>query len=512
MHKVEGFFLFLFTHNKLISILVFILLSFFHNTLIASSNIKVIFAASMPDISDVEHGSYAELATLLKEEKAKDTEVIFLFGGDSLGPSTMSSLDKGVHIIDILNTLEPDAVSINKREFSFYTDELSLRSYEASFPLVASNIVDKSTNINVDGINDNLLIEKEKINIGIISVLNKNVIEEYGLKRISIIDIEESVKKHAKSLREQGANYIILLPSNVFDITQKLLDEKIIDLSLDKNTHFKLKSNQNRSDDHKNILITNKGIVLMINISIDTETNKLIKFKSTFANLNDYKKDTEVLNQVTNYTNRLNSLFQEKIGIFTKKVNTNREVVRGQESIFGNVIADALKKYANADIGWMNGGSIRGETIYKKNHQISRRDITKELPFRNSVTLIEVKGEQILDALENSFSLVENLKGRFLHFSGMEVLYDKSEKVGQRVKKVLINKAKLQKKKTYTIATTSYLASGGDGYTMLLNSKQLNYSNSKKRLLSNILIDYIIDKKIISNELEGRIKEVSSGK
>jgi len=205
----------------------------------------------MPDISDDKHGSYSKLATLLKEERAKSTEVVFLFGGDSLGPSTMSSFDKGVHIIDILNTIEPDVVSMNKREFSFSPDELSLRSYEASFPFVASNLVDQSTNKNLDGINDNLLIEKEKINIGVISVLNKNVIEEYSLKRISILDIEESVKKQAKLLRAQGANYIILLPSNVFDITQKLLDENIIDLSLDKNTYFKLKSNQNRSDDKK---------------------------------------------------------------------------------------------------------------------------------------------------------------------------------------------------------------------------------------------------------------------
>ena len=31
-------------------------------------------------------------------------------------------------------------MGIAKREFSFFEDELSLRSYEASFPVVASNL------------------------------------------------------------------------------------------------------------------------------------------------------------------------------------------------------------------------------------------------------------------------------------------------------------------------------------------------------------------------------------
>jgi len=212
----------LYKQTMLFPILVFLLLTCAHTSSFPSNSLKIIYTASMTDIFDNNKNSYAKLATLLKHKRKKNPNTLFLFGGDSLGPSSMSSLDKGVHIIDILNTLEPDAVSVNKRELVFSPDELSLRSFEAAFPFVASNIYDQLTQNNIDGIYSHILINKANIKIGIISVLNPNVIEEYGLKRISILDIEKSIRKQAKILRQKKSHFIILLPSNVFPVTKKL--------------------------------------------------------------------------------------------------------------------------------------------------------------------------------------------------------------------------------------------------------------------------------------------------
>jgi len=466
----------------------------------------------MTDIFDDKNNSYSKLASLLKKERKDNPNTLFLFGGDSLGPSSMSSLDKGVHIIDILNTLEPDAVSVNKRELVFSPDELSLRSFEAAFPFVASNIYDQLTQNNIDGIYSSLLINKANIKIGIISVLNPNVIEEYGLKRISILDIEKSIRKQAKILRHKKAHYIILMPSNLFTITQKLLDEGIIDLSLDKNDHFNLEKKQSKANDKRNVLITEKGIVASINISFNTDHTKVLTFESKLIKFNTFHEDKEVEEQIVQYKKRIDFLFQEKIGTFTNKINTNREVIRAKESIFGNLLADALKDYTGAQIALINGGAIRGESVYEKKHLISRKDIVNELPFRNKVKLIEVSGIQLLKALENGFSLVEKLKGRFPHLSGMKVLYNKNLEVGHRVVSVFIHGSKLRKTKKYTLATSDYLASGGDGYEILSNSKELSYLKSKQRLISNILIDYIIKIRTIKIKLESRVEEVSNEK
>jgi len=502
----------LYKQTMLFPILVFLLLTCAHTSSFPSNSLKIIYTASMTDIFDNNKNSYAKLATLLKQERKKNPNTLFLFGGDSLGPSSMSSLDKGVHIIDILNTLEPDAVSVNKRELVFSPDELSLRSFEAAFPFVASNIYDQLTQNNIDGIYSHILINKANIKIGIISVLNPNVIEEYGLKRISILDIEKSIRKQAKILRQKKSHFIILLPSNVFPVTKKLLDEGIIDLSLDKNDHFNLEKKHIKPKDKRNVLITQKGVVSSIEISFNRTHDKVVAFQSKLIILNTFKEDKILLDQIIKYQKRINFLFQEKIGTFSNRINTNREVIRVKESIFGNLLADALKDYTGAQIAIINGGAIRGESVYEKNHSISRKDIVKELPFRNKVKLIEVKGIQLLEALENGFSLVEKSKGRFPHISGMSVVYNKDLKVGSRVKSVFIHGKRLIETEKYTLVTSDYLADGGDGYESFSNSKELSYLKSKHRLISNILIDYIIKKRTIKTKLENRIKEVSNEK
>ncbi|WP_180376215.1 hypothetical protein [Campylobacter pinnipediorum] len=47
----------------------------------------------MRDIGNKDGGTYANLATLLKSYK-KSNDVVFLFGGNSIGPSITSSMDK----------------------------------------------------------------------------------------------------------------------------------------------------------------------------------------------------------------------------------------------------------------------------------------------------------------------------------------------------------------------------------------------------------------------------------
>jgi len=490
-------------------LLIILLFSFLNTSSFGSNNLKIIYAASMPDIFNNTHSSYAKLATLLKQVRSKNPNTLFLFGGDSLGPSSMSSLDKGVHIIDILNTLEPDVVSVNKRELIFSPDELSLRSFEAAFPFVASNIYDQLTQNNIDGIYNHILIDIANIKIGIISVLHPNVIEEYGLKRISILEVEKSIRKQAKILRQNKSNYIILLPSNKFEITQKLLDEGIVDLALDKNDHFDLEKNNIKSNDKNNILITKKGIISSIDLSFDNSSNKVLSFDSKLIKLSSFKKDIDLKNQITQYKNRINFLFKERIGTFLNPVNTKRDVIRAKESVFGNLLADAMREYTGAQISLINGGSIRGETLYVNKHSITRRNIVEELPFRNHLVLINVTGAQISKALENGFSLINKLKGRFPHVSGMKVIYDKNLDVGQRVKTVFINGEKLSENKLYTLATSDYLADGGDGYDMFLQAKELVYFNPKQRLISNILIDYISKRRIINTKLENRIRDIS---
>ena len=488
---------------------VLFLILLFLNLLEANKNIKIVYASSFSDIVQTEDSNYSKLATLLNKVRKESKNVIFLFGGDSLGSSSLSSLDKGSHIIDILNNLEPDAMAVNKKEFSFFEDELSLRSYEASFPFILSNVTDLLTKTNLDGINDSLIVKKGKIKFGIVSIINKDVIEEYALKRITIQDIKKAVKTQVKKLKQDGAEFIILLQGYLPNISDTFLKENIVDLAFSKDIHFDLL--KHKTNYHQNnILLKKKDQVSIVNLQIKDE--KINKINKEILSLNTFKKDEKIVQQILDYTNRLNSLLNQKVGVFKTAISTKRKDVRTKENKFANLLTDAIKAYVKADVALINGGTIRGEVNYKRNHTILRKDILKEIPYRNKVVLLEVTGEQILKALENGFSQIETLKGRFPHVSGMKIKFDTNKAINKRVIEVLINNQKLKKEKIYKLATSNYLAMGGDGYSIFINKKQLDVMSPKYRNISDVLIDYIQKKDKIHPKIEGRIININHEK
>jgi 2',3'-cyclic-nucleotide 2'-phosphodiesterase (5'-nucleotidase family) len=212
---------------------------------------------------------------------------------------------------------------------------------------------------------------------------------------------------------------------------------------------------------------------------------------------------------VDEYNQRLNRLLDQKIGFFGTEIHTTRSLVRTKEMPFGNFIADALKDYAKTDVGLVNGGIIRGDKSYTKGAIISRRDIATELPFRSHVAVLTLTGAKLKQALENSVSEVENAKGRFLHVSGISFTYSLEEPAGNRIKTLLVNGKELKPQQDYTVATSDYLANGGDGYEVFVNALHNDKFTQISPLLSDIVIRVIQQQKTIFPKIESRIKQVT---
>ncbi|MDN4501289.1 5'-nucleotidase C-terminal domain-containing protein [Alteromonadaceae bacterium BrNp21-10] len=458
----------------------------------------------MNNIEHTDEGSYPELATLLKEYRQQPQPTFFIFGGGSLGPSSLASFDRGAHIIDILNTLEPNALGVAKREFSFHEDELSLRAYEAAFPVVASNIYDPLNLGQLDGLATTAVLQQGNIKIGFISVLDKSVVSEYALKRVQISSSQQAIEKYAQQLRQQQVDLIVVHYSNPLAVIDNLLTEGIIDIAMRKDEHFHLLEIAKRPSHPNNIFLTEATNVAVIDIKISNTPPKL-SVDWHIKSLNNMTKDPAVNHQVLKYSAHLSKLLDEQIGTLTTELDTTRLNVRTQENPLGNFITDALKSFSGADIAIINGGTIRGEAHYDANHILTRRDIAKELPFRNRVVVMEVTGGQIIQALESGLSQIQDVKGRFPQVSGLEVTYAADHPPYERVTAVKVNHQPIDTDKLYKLATSDYIAGGGDGYAVFKQSKKLNYNNQMTRLIADIVIDTIRRQKIISPKLEARL-------
>lgn len=466
------------------------------------------FAGRMPDIGVSTYGTYPDIAALLDSLRAEISPTVFAFGGGSLGPSPLSSLDKGSHIIDILNTLEPDLMTLTKQEFSYFEDELTLRSYEAAFPIVSSNLYDPLIKSNLEGILTSLIVEKNNVKIGFLSILDEEVIEQYLLKRIKVFEPQQIIQQQIAHLKQQGAELIVLIYSKERDYYQSLLSEHQINFAL--RVSSTSESRPTPSQESNVFAISSIEPIILLRISWNAgnlEESLDIKKSQNDISFSPSKPTTSIL--IDEYNQRLNRLLNQKIGIFGVEILTSKHLIRTKEMPFGNFVADALKHYAKADIGMMNSGGIRGDKAYTKGTTITLRDIATEIPFRSHIAVLSVTGKQVKQALENSVSTAEDTEGRFLQVSGLSFTYSINKPIGERVQSVYINGKLLDPVQKYSVATTDYLAKGGDGYDAFINAEHLNQFAQNSPILSYIVTRMIQQQKTISPVIENRILQVT---
>jgi 5'-nucleotidase/UDP-sugar diphosphatase len=470
----------------------------------AEKHLTIVFAGNMPDIGSQTYGTFSDLAGLLEKIRAENTPTIFTFAGGSLGPSPMSSLDRGSHIIDILNTLEPDLMTLTKRELSYFEDELTLRSYEAAFPIVSSNLFDPLINGNLEGILTSLIVQKDNIKVGFISILNEEVVEEYLLKRVNVYEPRQVIQQQITALKKRGAELIVLVYSKERDYYQTLISKNQIDFAL------RVLNAEKQTQSNKVFSITSQEPFMLLRISWQASSevkNLTIQTSSIDSSYVTANPTTSLL--VDEYNQRLKRLLNQKIGFFGSDTQTSRSLVRTMEMPFGNLIADALKHYAKTDIGLINGGAIRGDKMYAGGSLITRRDIATELPFRSHVAILSLTGQQLRQALENSVSAVKTAEGRFLQVSGIAFTYSVEKPIGKRIIKVKVNGLTLDPKQSYSVSTSDYLANGGDGYDIFLNSLHQVQINQQSPLITDVVIRRIQQQKTILSKVEFRIQRVT---
>jgi 2',3'-cyclic-nucleotide 2'-phosphodiesterase (5'-nucleotidase family) len=494
-----------------------LLISFFlfSHTIDASPSsthkINIVFAAGMNEINSEERNGFAAIAHLLKEHRKHETPTFFLFGGGSIGPSILSTFDLGSHIIDLLNAIEPDVMAIAKRDFSYQEDELTLRAYEAAFPFVSSNMIDKNTQQPLNGVLPYFIAQQGPYKIGVLSTLSDLALREYNLDRIQLNNKASSITKYAKILKQQNVDLIILLADELENNLAELISNGYVDVVFTKEASSTFRIGRPIYKHPNVVFIRNTAKLALTELSWDNSETKNLSINSTIYKYKNLVHDEEMNNILNNYKNRLKGILSKVIGTTSTAFTTRSSIVRSQESEFGNMVTDAMKAYTGADIAIINSGGIRGQSDYLANQTISRKDIALELPYRNNVIMITLSGTQLRSAIEHGLSGIAQLIGVYLQVSGLEIVYDSNKPVGNRVISLKHKNNNIDPNTLYTIALSDYLAKGGDGFTML---KKHQPSNSKQHnnLLSDVITHYIEEHKTIAPKIENRLIDIATAK
>ncbi|MGB0748606.1 MAG: bifunctional metallophosphatase/5'-nucleotidase [Magnetospiraceae bacterium] len=469
----------------------------------AETAVTLLFSSNLPEIATENHASVAELAAVIADARATNPETFFLHGGDSLGPNLLGSFDHGAHMVDLLNAAEIDLMAVAKRELTYGEDTLTLRAQQAGFPLLTANLTDRRTGQPPAGTEPYTMIMAGDLSIGVFALTSPEITIDYLVEDLAVADYPSVIKAVTANMRREGADIVILMLDFALPDLAELMQGYGIDIVLHASTDGDAAT---RSDQGIIIQQGKEPAVAVLDITFDDGPGTKSPWQAQLRRipLTGYRQDTALLALQNAYLDRLSGLLDTQLGVTNTPLDTRRDSVRTAENAFGNFIADVVQQNVDGDIAIINGGGIRGDRRYSAGTALTRRDIQRELPFRNAVTLIEVTGRQMVAALENGFSRVEDQKGRFPHVSNMTVYYDPDQPAGERVIAVKVGETPLDPMATYRLATLDYLAQGGDGFTAFIGAPRL-VKPDPKQVLWQVVAAAILQMEQIAPVVEDRL-------
>ncbi|MCH2547673.1 MAG: 5'-nucleotidase C-terminal domain-containing protein, partial [Alphaproteobacteria bacterium] len=179
---------------------------------------------------------------------------------------------------------------------------------------------------------------------------------------------------------------------------------------------------------------------------------------------------------------------------------TGRHAAGAKLHSMGNLTADIVLSNTqsdNVDVAILNRGGMRADLA---KGPVRYSDINTVLPFDNTIVVLDVTGEELLEAMDAAVSEAGGKSyGAFPHVShNMQINYCKTDDcdnalmLGGRVTSIKINGNAIENSKHYRIATNDYLANGGDFYTVfkLACERETGYCNDTGTFLRDMVAEW----------------------
>ena len=454
-------------------------------------------------------GGFARLAAIVKDERARGTPVLFCHAGDAFSPSLMSGFDQGEHVVALTNLIEPDVFVPGNHEFDFGKAAFLKRMQEATFPFFAANmsLADGSP---LPGMQASRLYSFGTVKVGLVGVVMEQVPQLSHSEDLRFGSVMATLRREVEQLRAGGADLVVAVAHTDRAVDNEIVRSRLVDILLTGHDH-----DLAVTFDGKTVMVESSeeaNFVTAIDIAVTQEGEGLarkIAWSPSFR-VHDSAKvvpDPDLLRVVRAYESDLSVVLDVVLGTTSVALDSRSIVVRSGEAAIGNLVADAMRLSAEADVTVMNAGSIRANEIYAAGATLRRRDILSELPFGNTTVLVDLAGADLLAVLEHGFSSAGEPSGRFPQVSGLKVAYSAKGPPGRRVRSLTIGGEPLDPGRRYRVAANNFMLGGGDGYGMLGRGRVLIGATDGK-LVATEVMNYVKAAGTVEPKLEGRIVAV----
>jgi 5'-nucleotidase/UDP-sugar diphosphatase len=492
-------------------------------------------------------GGGASAATLIKHVRAMGgpkRASLLLDAGDFFQGRPVGTVTKGKAVIDYMNAIGYDAMTIGNHEYDIADTELIKTLADAEFPILSCNIIERRTGKLVPYTLPYIILERMGVRIGIIGFTTTDTEKmsfPENIKNVDFVDEKESVSKYVDIVRNQENVDIVIVLGHAglpYDVESTYL------------SRYDAKGNPLQSEryaawgwDAQEIAREVPGIDLIvgghihkgfpkpwidpyshtmvvqgyaygsnlgwITLKIDPETKTVSGYElpalregmmiTLFED--QFIPDPEISEAIEAQVAIAEEGMDEIVG--SSAYHLSRTNVDAQ-SLMGNTITDAMRNEVKADFAFLNLGGVRADI---KSGPVTYRDIFQVMPFDNMLVSFKCTGEFLRRIIETR---VEGSR-HGLVVSGVNVVYSKKRPNFDRVTSLRIGGQPWDPNKIYTCATTDFLLQGNAGLTLLTQVPQEDIINHQINL-RDAIVNYFKQHSPVKTKIDDRWKRDDNAK
>ena len=388
-----------------------------------------------------EVSGYSKLAMLKSELKQTVPHVGVVSIGDYVQGGSLGSISKGEYIINLMNLVGYDAVTLGNHEFDYRLPRLfELVSMMNTKPVCCNFRKIGESNSYFDPYK---IVSYGSVDIAYIGVTTPETIsssspaqfkDENGefLYTFHPTDLYDTVQKYIDAAKSDGAEYVVALShigdnngENVENVYDLIENTRGLDVVLDGHAHSVIEGKDVKDKSGKEVRLSSTGTKFE---NIGKLTIRDGKISTELVKAETYEKtDSAVDAYLEKINSEYSTLGERKIAVSDVDLITHdadgKRLIRTEETNLGNLCGDAFRTVLGADVGYAYGGGIRN-AISKGD--ITFNDILSVFPFNNQVVLCEITGQVLLDVLEFSLARYPEENGCFPQMSGVTFSVDTS--------------------------------------------------------------------------------------
>lgn len=486
-------------------------------------------------------GGAAVLAGAVKQVRDANPNTVFAAAGDLIGASTFTSfIQQDNPTIDALNAAGLDVSSVGNHEFDQGWDDLSGRVLDrANWEYLAANVYDKTTG--KPALPEYFTETFEGVTVGFVGAVTNelpSLVSPDGIANLEVRDVTTEVNRVADQLRDGDAangeaDVVILLVHEGAATTaiesatdQSTAFGKIV-TGVDSDVNAIVSGHTHLAYNH---VIDGRPVISsgqygekfgLMDLQVNPQTKELVSISNETLPLMSapipatpttpavpakplYPAVPEVQAIVADAVAVADVLGAQKLGDITApfnraKLSNGITENRGGESTLGNFVADVqlwATQSAGAQIAFMNPGGLRTDMPYASSGpndpdgNVTYKEAAIVQPFANTLVAMDITGAQLRTLLEQQWQPAASTRP-FLKLGvseGLEYSYNPAAAAGERIGTITLNDEAIDPAASYRIAVNSFLASGGDNFSVLASGT--NRADTGKVDLA-AMVDYL---------------------